>query len=162
MDRHTDSPTPARSTYRVPRRRIPAFHPVPVGSRRDGWTPQRQADFIGWLAQTRSVQEACTLTGMGREGAYRLRRRIGAAGFAAAWDAALGKPHRRIDLTSGKATQLPASWRSEHGLIVIVMYQGRYCANRRKPDDDALLQHLAAIDRGGHEWAFAALGAGAK
>ncbi len=97
------------------------------------------------------------MTGMGREGAYRLRRRRGAAGFGAAWDAALGKPHKRIDLTSRKATGLPASWRWEQGLIVIVMYQGRYRASRRKEDTDALLQHCAEMNRGGHEWAFKAI-----
>ena len=44
----------------------------------------------------------------------------------------------------------------EQGLIVIVMYQGRYRATHRKGDNNALLQHLAQMDRGGHEWAFEA------
>lgn len=93
------------------RRKLPAFHPVPVGARRDGWTARRQAAFVGYLAQTRSVCAAARAVGMGRESAYTLRRRPGAAGFAAAWDAALGKPHSAVDLASAKATQLDAGYR---------------------------------------------------
>ena len=97
------------------RRRIPAFHPVPVGPRKDGWTPTRQAAFIGLLAQTRSVEGACRAISMGRESAYRLRKRPGAAGFAAAWDAALGKPHSAVDLACAKSTGLDAEYRCRMG-----------------------------------------------
>ncbi len=130
------------------RRRIPRFHPVPVAPRADGWTPARQAAFIGLLAQTRSVAAAARCLGMRRESAYRLRRRPGAAGFAAAWDAALGKPYRPIDTGSAKATGLAAHARLESGLAQIVMHAGRYVATVWKADDKALLQHLAQLDRG--------------
>ena len=90
-------PPPARSS--VPLVRIPRFHPVPLVRRADGWTVERQVRFIGYLAQTRSVAAAARAVSMGRESAYRLRKRAGAAGFAAAWDAALGKPHVPVDLT---------------------------------------------------------------
>ena len=152
MSPNHDPRNPAHSCRRIRRRRLPAFHPVPARARTDGWTPERQADFIGWLAQTGSVQEACAMTGMGREGAYRLRRRPGASGFAAAWDAALGKPHLPVDLSSAKATGLPASYRSKQGLIVIVMYQGRYRAKHRKVDNNALLQDVAKRYRDGAGW----------
>ena len=131
-----------------PRRRIAAFHPVPVGKRRDGWTVARQAALIGYLAQTRSVVAACRKIGMGRESAYRLRARSGAAGFAVAWDAALGRPHMGIDTAGAKSTGLSAAERFESGLIQVVMRAGRYAGYRPKADDSALLQHLAQLDRG--------------
>ena len=79
------------------RRRIPAFHPVPLSPRSDGWTHERQAQFIGVLAETRSVLAACRRISMGRESAYRLRKPPGAAGFAAAWDAALERGVQRLE-----------------------------------------------------------------
>ena len=128
-------------------RRIPAFHPVPLNARRDGWTPERQAAFIGYLAQTRSVIAAARAVSMGRESVYRLRKRTGAAGFAAAWDAALGTPHDPVDLASTKSTGIDPATRASSGLMVVVMHRGRFVAIRRKPDDSALLQHLAQLDR---------------
>jgi hypothetical protein len=67
-------------------RAIPLFHAVPVRDRHDGWTPRRQAAFIGHLAETRSVSEAARRVEMARESAYQLRRRPGAGSFCAAWD----------------------------------------------------------------------------
>lgn len=139
-------PRPPRSGP-VTRRRIPAFHPVPVGPRCDGWTPERQAQFIGCLAESRSVVAACRRVSMGRESAYRLRKRPGAAGFAAAWDAALGKPHQPVNLSSAKATGLDAGTRYHSGRLQVVMDKGRFVAIRRKPDISAHLQYLAALDR---------------
>ena len=135
-----------------PRRRIAAFHPVPVGKRHDGWTVARQAALIGYLVETRSVVEACCKIGMGRESAYRLRARPGAAGFAAAWDAALGRAHAGIDPAGAKSTGLSAAERFESGLIQVVMRAGRYAGYVRKPDDSALLQHLAQLDRSSAEY----------
>src|SRR5687768_738078 len=74
---------------RTPRPRLPAFHPVPIRTRSDGWTPVRQAEFIGMLAETGSVSAAAEFVGMARETAYRLRRKPGAEEFAHAWDVAL-------------------------------------------------------------------------
>lgn len=68
---------------------IPAFMPVPARARRDGWTPERQRVFIAALARTGCVGRAAAAAGMSRESAYRLRRREGAARFAAAWDSIL-------------------------------------------------------------------------
>ncbi|RJX71240.1 hypothetical protein D6858_01000 [Tsuneonella suprasediminis] len=141
------SPSASRPTGPRPPRRIPAFHPVPVGNRADGWTPARQAAFIGMLAQTRSVLAAAQSVRMGRESVYRLRRRAGATGFAAAWDAALGKSHTPVNLASAKSTGLSARYRAEAGLAQVVMSAGRYMATRWKPDHNALLQLLAQLDR---------------
>ena len=144
-------PPPAPPTAPQTRRRIPAFHPVPVTTRRDGWTAKRQAAFIGYLAETRSVAEAAKRVSMGRESAYRLRKRPGAAGFAAAWDAALGKPHAPVTLARAKSTDLPAYYRVRTGLACTIMRNGRYRGTHWKPDENALLQHLAQLDRGGAE-----------
>ena len=51
---HASAP---RRAYR--RLRVPAFYPVPVRTRRDGWTIERQADFLGLLAECGSVIGAC-------------------------------------------------------------------------------------------------------
>ena len=138
-------PPPPRAP--VTRRRVPAFHPVPVAPRADGWTPVRQVQFIGCLAMTRSVAKACRMVSMGRESAYRLKKRPGAAGFAAAWDAALGKPHQRVDFASAKSTGLDAAYRYRHGRLLAVMQDGRFVAIRRIADDCAMLQHLGQLDR---------------
>ncbi|MXO86596.1 hypothetical protein GRI38_11230 [Altererythrobacter aurantiacus] len=143
-------PPPLPPPFPIRRRRIPAFHPVPVSGRKDGWTHERQAAFIGYLAETRSVAAAAQAVSMAREGAYRLRAREGAASFARAWDAALGKRPKSCDPAqeaSPKVTDLPARYRAEHGLIVTIMYRGRYVKSARRPDNSALLQHLAQLDR---------------
>lgn len=137
-------PRPPRTPLR---RRIPAFHPVPVGKRHDGWTPARQAAFIGMLYQTRSVAAAARAVGMGRESAYRLRKRPGAAGFAAAWDAAMGEVHARILLGSAKSTGLPAHYRARAGLMQVMVRAGCFVGVAKKPDNPALLQHIAQLDR---------------
>lgn len=80
------------SPTRAAQRRIPPFHVMPGRARCDGWTPVRQAEFIGELAETRSVAEAARRVGMTRKTAYRLRRRKWSASFCAAWDAAMGRP----------------------------------------------------------------------
>jgi hypothetical protein len=72
------------------------FHPVPLRTRHDGWTPDRQRAFISQIRLTGSVDAAARAVGMCRETAYRLRRRPGAESVAAAWDAALrprGRTH---------------------------------------------------------------------
>jgi hypothetical protein len=59
------------------------------GNAGGGWTQDKQAAFIVALRRTRNVTRAAAAAGMSRESAYRLRARLSAAGFAAAWDLAL-------------------------------------------------------------------------
>jgi hypothetical protein len=99
------------------------------------------------LAESVWVCAAARAVGMGRESAYRLRKRAGAAGFAAAWDAALGTPHAPVDLASTKATGLPAGYRVRVGLLRVIMDRGRFAASTCKHDTNALLQYLAQLDR---------------
>lgn len=76
---------------------LPDFTPVPKKYyRHDGWTPQRQREFIAALAECGSVPEAARHVGMSFGTAYRLRNDPGAEEFAAAWDAALVKVTNRV------------------------------------------------------------------
>ena len=124
--------------------RIPAFTPVPVRARRDGWTPLKQAEFIGMLAETRCVKRAAAHVGMSRESAYRLRRRRGAASFRAAWDSILGPPGT-IHAPS-KVTLDPLFQRIRHGTLRPVMRAGRYVGTVRKPDTSAIRSALSRVD----------------
>ena len=134
-------------TY-APRRghcRVPAFAPVPLRTRADGWTPMKQAAFLGALAVTGSVRAAALRMGMSRESAYRLRRRPEAASFARAWDGVL----RRKVTRSRKVTPETVKVRAVHGLLKPVIYAGRHVATVRKADNSALLRFLGQLDRAG-------------
>ena len=78
----TDSPSPLPPL-------LPTTALVPVKSRHDGWTPDKQRAFLEHLADTGCVKDAAHAVGMTETGAYRLRRRRDAAAFDAAWAAAL-------------------------------------------------------------------------
>lgn len=144
--------------------RIPQFHAVHLRARDDGWTPQRQAEFIGHLAQTRSVTQAARAVGMARETAYRLRRGEWSESFCAAWDiaigdAALGNPMRkgtaggRTGMSQGsepaerKVTNAELYWRVQSGLWQLKFYRGTFRMAWRKGDDSALFRLLARLDR---------------
>jgi hypothetical protein len=133
-------------------RRLPQFVPVPLlRPRRDGWTPLRQARFIGWLAQTGSVARAAAKVGMARETAYRLRRRPGAASFAHAWDAALALRRGR-DIPLRKVT-LDERWTyAMEGGFVVRMRRGRFVGAWRSPSTSALLSLLSSYDRALRQW----------
>ena len=131
--------------------RVPPFYPVPTrtrqftqsaclaGSRR-GWTARRQADFLGMLAETGSVMGACEAVGMSRKSAYALRARAGAESFAAAWDAALGAPVRKV-------TPPELDFLAGEGLVRVVMFRGRYRGSWARPDNSALLRLVRRLDR---------------
>jgi hypothetical protein len=70
--------------------------PVLRKPRADGWSPQRQVDFIAALADTGVVSEAARRVKMTVQSCYRLRRSPGAEGFSAAWDAALHQASKRL------------------------------------------------------------------
>lgn len=118
-----------------PRRRVPAFTPVPLRYRADGWTPMRQADFLGALAETWCVARAAAHVGKSRESAYRLRDKPGAESFAAAWDAILAEPGR-IRMSTDELL-----WhRFFYGTLKPVMRGGRHVGTLASPDNDALLR----------------------
>lgn len=120
--------------------RVPPFYPVPTRARRDGWTVERQAAFLGFLAETGSVLGACERVGISRNSAYRLRARPGAESFAAAWDAALGAPVRKVTVDD-------LAFLAHHGWVRPVLFRGRYGGVSRKPDNSALLRLVGRLDR---------------
>lgn len=134
---------PPQIHRRPDHRRVPAFSPVPLRARADGWTPQRQANFLGALAETRSVTAAARKVHMARETAYRLRKAPGAESFAAAWDHVMGlvtQPKRKV-------THDERGRRAMEGLLKPVMYRGKHVATAQKADNSALLGHMAFLDR---------------
>jgi|GEM_PF-1271854 len=127
--------------HRIPRGSVPAFTPVPRRARHDGWTPQRQRDFIATLCDTGSVTHAAARVGMSTEGAYMLRRAEGAEAFAAAWLAALDHGIRQLEDI--------AMERAIHGVEVPVYSYGKLVGTRRVHNDRLLMFMLRnrAMDR---------------
>ena len=134
----TESRPLVRPRRRLPR--VPAFYPVPLRVTRTGWTTQRQADFLGHLAETGSVSAACARVGMSRNSAYTLRKKRNADSFAAAWDAALGLPIRKVTIDD-------LHFLAHHGLVKPFFRGGKYIRSARKPDNSALLRLIARYDR---------------
>jgi hypothetical protein len=136
-------------------KRVPPFLPVALRARADGWTAERQAKFIGWLAQTGSVAEAARRVGMSRMAAYRLRRRAGAESLAHAWDAIVGfwqgEPVERRKVPPDELFE-----RAHEGEVHVRMRRRKFVRTARKPSDSALLRHLRRMDaaaaRGGWDW----------
>ena len=145
--------SPARSGARRPRRHVPAFAPVPLRSRSGGWTPRKQAMFLGLLAETRCVRRAAARVGMSRETAYRLRTKPGAASFAHAWDRAMGRVAAGV---SRKVTPDELRARALGGLLKPLLYRGRYISTVEKTDITALLRLMARLGRAGcvDRWAI--------
>lgn len=133
--------------------------PVPLRARVDGWTPKRQSDFLAALAETRSVLEAARRVSMARESAYRLRRKPGAASFAAAWDAVMGPvagpvAGRASSSSVGRAAPASRKVTDEHlvrratlGLLKRLLYGGKHVATVEKADNSALLAVIAQLGR---------------
>jgi len=140
--------SPESSPIARPRRvspRVPAFHPVPLRATRHGWTPERQAHFIGWLAETGSVSDACARVGMSRKGAYQLRGKPGGESFAAAWDAALGLPARKVTLSAWDIL-------ADGNLIQPRFRSGKYVGFRRKPALAELCRLLRQVGQRPRGW----------
>ena len=57
--------------------------------RRHEWTRARMDAFLGELRATQSVSRAARAVGMGRQSAYKLKRRMAGQPFAEAWDEAV-------------------------------------------------------------------------
>jgi len=114
---------------------LPAFEPVPVRARVDGWTPARQRAFVEHLAETLSVDAAAAAVGMTPQGARALRRRPGAEGFAAACDAAL----RRGLVERGRAALVDEA---VNGRLVRRYYHGELVSEERVRSPRLLLALL--------------------
>jgi len=108
--------------------------PVLRKPRKDGWTPQRQRDFIAALAETGCVEQAAREVSMTSRSCYRLRRAPGAENFAAAWDAAVEQAARKlVDLAFDRAI---------HGSEEPVFDREGCRVGRRMRQNDRLLMFL--------------------
>lgn len=70
--------------------------PVLRRPRSDGWTSQRQRDFIAALADDGRVEHAARQVGMSVNSCYRLRRSPGRENFAKAWEVARAEAAQRL------------------------------------------------------------------
>jgi hypothetical protein len=104
-----------------------AFGPVPVRYRHDGWTPDRQLEFIQALADCGCVDQAARAVGMSREAAYALRRRPDAQAFRLAWRAAKDVMVERLDDA--------AMSRAINGVVVPIFHNGELVGERRHFDE---------------------------
>ncbi|MDP1027686.1 hypothetical protein Q5H91_10715 [Sphingomonas sp. KR1UV-12] len=116
-----------RRTPASPRAPMAAFPPVAVRARYDGWTADRQADFITALAATANVEAAARCVGMGTSSAYELRARPDAAPFRRAWQIALDYGiHRLAEAALDRAL---------NGTVTPVFYKGEQVGERRRHDE---------------------------
>lgn len=121
-------------------RRLPAFVPVPLRTRTDGWTAQRQAEFLANLAITGLVGRAAKAVGMARETAYRLRRREGAESFAAAWDTILLRLCGLPTLPARKVTLEELKARAFYGTLRPLTFAGQFTDVAQEYDTKALFR----------------------
>jgi hypothetical protein len=120
---------------------LPPFAPVPrLRERHDGWTPERQRDFVEALADTGSVRAAAHAVNMAPEGAYQLRRHPEAQEFRKAWEAALRLGVQQLEDV--------AMDRARYGVEVPVYHFGAVVGTRRVYND-ALLMFLLRNRAGG-------------
>lgn len=129
----TDEPAPS------PQQADPgAFDPVPVRARRDGWTPEKQREFIEALADTGLVREAAARVGMTEQSASRLRRRADARAFAIAWEAAIRPGARRLHAIAWE--------RAIEGTIKRHYYHGELKSEERVYDNRLLVYLLGKTE----------------
>ena len=86
---------PASSNNPAPRDML-GFDPVPVRRRIDGWTLERQRDYVEALADTGVARQAAAIVGMTEQSASRLRRRADARSFDRTCEAAMRIGARRL------------------------------------------------------------------
>ena len=103
------------------------FEPVDLRFRHDGWTHERQADFIRALAETGCVEESARRVGKSASGAYDLRARPDAQSFRLAWEAA-------IDMAMPRMSDAAIS-RCIYGVPVPHYYKGELVGEHRRYDE---------------------------
>ncbi len=106
---------------------VAPFTPVATRVRHDGWTPEKQHDFIQALAESGCVGEAAAAVGRNPRSAYRLRARADASAFRQSWDIALDFAIRRLSDA--------AFSRALHGVSRPIFFQGEQIGERRHYDE---------------------------
>ena len=103
------------------------YVPVALAHRHDGWTAERQVDFLLALSESACVEDACRTVGKSTASAYALRRRIEAVSFRTAWEAALDYGVARLaDAALSRAL---------NGVSRPVFYKGELVGERRYFDE---------------------------
>jgi hypothetical protein len=110
------------------------FDPVPVRHRRDGWTPEKQREFVEALADTGLIREAAARVGMTEQSVSRLRRRPDARAFDLVCEAALRPGARRLHAIAWE--------RAIEGTIRRHYYHGELKAEERVYDNRLLVYLL--------------------
>lgn len=103
------------------------FTPIPLRTRHDGWTAEKQIAFIEALAETGIVEEACRRVGMSRTSADNLRHRPAGASFRRAWEAAMDYALYRVEED--------AVVRSRKGVARPIFYKGEQVGEWRHYDE---------------------------
>ncbi|MEO7634260.1 MAG: hypothetical protein ABIS38_01270 [Sphingomicrobium sp.] len=103
------------------------FTPTTPRPRNDGWTVERQYDFIEALAESGCVIEACRRVGMSDTSAYKLRARSDCQDFRRAWVVALDYGDHRIEED--------ARTRSRRGVARPIFYKGEQIGDWRHYDE---------------------------
>jgi hypothetical protein len=117
---------------------VPAFTPVKLRMRHDGWTPAKQVEFIEALAACGCVDEACRRVGRSRQSAYDLYRRPEAGPFRLAWEAALEHAVKRMaDAAFSRAI---------NGVAIPIFYKGEQVGERRRYDERLTMFMLRHYD----------------
>ena len=132
-----EAPPATRPGARAPLS-APAFTPVSVRHRADGWTPERQRVFIEFLAETGSVRWAAGQAGMTEQSAYRLWLRHDAQSFAHAWDAAV---RAAVRMLADKCLE-----RAIHGVDEPIYYREQIIGCRRRYFDGLSMFMLRSLD----------------
>ena len=133
MEQEPPDFTPGAATDEPASSLIP-FEPVPVRARHDGWTPQKQREFVEALADTGVVREAAARVGMTEQSAWRLRRRADARAFDLVCEAALRPGARRLHAIAWE--------RAIEGTIKRHYYHGELKSEERVYDNRLLIYLL--------------------
>lgn len=118
---------------------LPASAHVPVRPRCDGWTPQKQRDYVEMLADTGVARQAAAVVGMSEQGASRLRRRPDARAFDLACEAAMRFGAHRLRSVAWE--------RAIEGTIKQHFYHGELKGEERVYDNRLLISLLGRLDR---------------
>lgn len=107
--------------------------------RRDGWSPDKQGEFLRALATTHSVAAAARAVGMSRQSAYRLRARLRNQPFDMAWEAAFQ--------TAFDALAQAAMERAINGVEVPHYHNGELVGTSRRFDERLTIALFDRRDR---------------
>lgn len=119
------------------------FRPVAVRAQHNCWSPALQLRFVVALARGAGPDEAARALGRTRQSVYRLRRRPDAAGFAAAWDAAIAFSR---DAAAAGRSPAPNSGGIET-ILVPRHYRGRLIGFVQREDVAGAMRTLRRLDR---------------